>query len=235
MNRSENVTEISKALAAVQSEMQPAINNSKNPFFNSDYADFEAVKAAAQPYLAKNGLAVIHVPWVTDGKMYLECVVLHSSGQWISGMYPVNPVKNDPQSIGSAVTYAKRYSFSAMVGVVTKDDDDGNAATKPGEKPRAGDKRDDSRVPAPKPQRPPTPPGPPKNNPAMERALPVGPTEKQLTRLFTIAGQKGWNTEGVHVWLKDNFGLDSAKKLNRTQYDQACDFFINAPPDDVPY
>lgn len=247
MNRSESIVEISKALAAVQAEMKPAINNAINPYFNSEYADYEAVKDAAQPYLTKNKLAVIHVPWVQDGRMYLECVVLHESGQWISGMYPVNPVKNDPQSIGAAVTYAKRYSFSAMVGVVTKDDDDdGNAATKP-QRPGDNMRRDGSTKPAPKTQNQALAQQvkqhierPPQNNPAMENALPArykGVTEKQMGRLYAIAGAKKYNHDGVHVYLKETFNIKSAKELTREQYDQACNYFLNEPAsdDEVPF
>jgi hypothetical protein len=61
----------------------------------------------------------------------LTTTLRHISGESISGVYPVNPVKNDPQSIGSALTYSRRYSLMAMLGIVADDDDDGNAATQP--------------------------------------------------------------------------------------------------------
>ena len=54
---------------------------------------------------------------------------MHSSGEWIGGVYPVRPAQNTPQGMGSAITYARRYSLSAMLGLAADDDDDGNAAS----------------------------------------------------------------------------------------------------------
>ena len=63
-----------------------------------------------------------------SGDLVLETILMHISGEFISGRYPIRPVKTDPQSTGSAITYARRYAFSAITGIAA-DDDDGNAAS----------------------------------------------------------------------------------------------------------
>jgi hypothetical protein len=129
--QSEAINDLAAALAKAQAEMTHASKDAKNPHLKSKYADLSAVIDAARPHLAKNGLSVVQV---TDPGE-LDTVVLmtqlsHASGQWVRGWYPVKPVKNDPQGFGSALTYARRYSYAAIVGVAASgEDDDGNAAS----------------------------------------------------------------------------------------------------------
>lgn len=127
---SPEIGEIAAALAAAQAEMQTAKKDSANPFFKSKYADLAAVREACQGALSKYGLAVSQLLRVAeDGKTYLDTLLAHKSGQWLKSTYPIRPVKDDPQGLGSAITYARRYALSAITGVATEDDDDGNAAT----------------------------------------------------------------------------------------------------------
>jgi hypothetical protein len=129
MNQSENIHELAAALAKAQGEMQAAIKDSVNPFFKSKYADLGSVWDAARPVLSKNGLCIIQSTEVaTDGKVIMVTTLAHSSGQWIKSYLPLNPSKNDSQGIGAAITYLRRYSLSALVGVVCDDDDDGETA-----------------------------------------------------------------------------------------------------------
>ena len=130
--QSEDTKEIFAALAKAQSEMLHASKSADNPFFKSKFADFPGVIDASRPFLSKNGLSVNHFTDISsDGTILIICQLNHSSGQWMRGWYPIKPVKPDPQSIGSAFTYAKRYTYSAIVGVsVIDDDDDGNEASK---------------------------------------------------------------------------------------------------------
>ena len=131
MNKSETIDALAGALAKAQGEIDTADKSAKNPFFKSSYADLPSVWAACRKQLSKNGLAVVQRMDTSENGMILESVLMHSSGQWISSTYPVNPVKNDPQGLGSAITYARRYALMALVGVVADDasDDDGNAAS----------------------------------------------------------------------------------------------------------
>jgi hypothetical protein len=129
MNQSENIHELAAALAKAQGEMQAAIKDSVNPFFKSKYADLGSVWDAARPVLSKNGLCIIQSTEVAaDGKVIMVTTLAHSSGQWIKSYLPLNPSKNDSQGIGAAITYLRRYSLSALVGVVCDDDDDGETA-----------------------------------------------------------------------------------------------------------
>lgn len=126
------------ALVAFQAEVGTVAKDSDNPFFKSKYADLPAVKAAAQPILAKHGLAVVQSPdhKVIGEKVYdtLRTTIIHRKGAFgdvLSSEMILKPVKNDPQAQGSAITYARRYAFMAMLGLVADEDDDGNAASAP--------------------------------------------------------------------------------------------------------
>ncbi len=120
------------ALAKAQGQLQGAKKDSENPFFKSKYADLSAVWEACRTPLAQNGLAVIQTTDAEDenGSIPVETILVHESGEWISGLLKVRPVKDDPQGMGSALTYARRYALSAIVGVAPEDDD-GNAASQP--------------------------------------------------------------------------------------------------------
>jgi hypothetical protein len=82
--------------------------------------------------LTKNGLSVVQIPGFDANDVWLETMILHSSGESLSGRYPLRPSQQTPQGYGSALTYARRYSLAAMVGVVADEDDDGNAASQRG-------------------------------------------------------------------------------------------------------
>lgn len=131
MKSSPNINELAAALAKAQSEITPAHKSSTNPYFKSAYADLETVWETCRPHLAKHGLAVTQILYMHEsGGVRLETVVLHASGQWISGELPVEPVKKDPQGLGSAITYMRRYGLQSTLCLVTRgDDDDGNSAS----------------------------------------------------------------------------------------------------------
>jgi hypothetical protein len=128
MNRSEQINELAAALAKAQGDLKGAVKDSANPFFKSKYADLASVWDACRTPLSKNGLSIIqtHVP--SPDEVVVETTLAHSSGQWISSVLSAKPVKNDPQGIGSCITYLRRYSLSSMVGIAPEDDD-GNAAS----------------------------------------------------------------------------------------------------------
>jgi len=128
-NQSEQINELASALAKAQSEIQPALKDSINPFFKSKYADLSSVWNACKAALTKNGLAVIQTMDNLNGQLVLLTTLAHSSGQWMRSILPIVSARQDAQSIGSAITYMRRYSLAAIVGVTTDDDDDGNSAT----------------------------------------------------------------------------------------------------------
>ncbi len=130
MNKSDTIGKLSKALTAVQSQIRPALKDSDNPFFKSKYADLNSVWETARELLAKNGLAVIQGNTVGEmGTIIVETVLSHESGEWIQSSLSLPLAKHDPQGVGSAITYGRRYGLSAIVGIVADVDDDANAAS----------------------------------------------------------------------------------------------------------
>ena len=130
--QSEDVKELVAGLAAVHSEMAPAKKDTVNPHFKSTYADIRSVVEVSRPLLSAQGIVVNQIVDYEGENVFLVTQVLHKSGQWMRSWYPVRPTKQDPQSLGSAITYARRYAYCAIVGVVADDDDDGAEASKKG-------------------------------------------------------------------------------------------------------
>lgn len=128
MQHSESLGELADALAKAQAKIIGASKDAANPFFKSRYADLSSVWEACRGPLSENGLSVTQMPHDIEGKLHLTTLLMHKSGQWLRCDYPVIVAKpNDPQALGSGITYARRYSLSAVVGVAQVDDD-GNAA-----------------------------------------------------------------------------------------------------------
>ena len=119
------------ALNLVQAKLQTVKKTKTNPFFKSKYADLATVWDEVRAILTQNGFSVVQTTGVLpDGKATLITRLLHVSGESIVGEYPLNPTKNDPQQLGAAVTYARRYALQAILGVTVEDeDDDGNASS----------------------------------------------------------------------------------------------------------
>lgn len=120
--------ELAAALVALGAEIENVTKDRANPFYKSTYATLGAIIDASRPLLAKHGLVVSQTTGVTDGTLLVRTMVIHKSGQFIDGFYPLKPVKDDPQGYGSAMTYARRYCMAAILGI-TQEDDDGNHAS----------------------------------------------------------------------------------------------------------
>jgi hypothetical protein len=153
MNHSEQINELAAALAEAQAEMGGAIKDSANPFFKSKYADLSAVWDACRGPLTKHGLSVAQFP-MTEYSGTPEVVdvatrngetrmvvrvptvvsvttrLLHKSGQFIDGTVSTMLPTGDPQAVGSAITYLRRYALQSVAGVAPEDDD-GQAASHP--------------------------------------------------------------------------------------------------------
>lgn len=132
MECSENINEIGAALAKAQGVIENATKDKANPYFKSTYADLASVWGACRAALSSNGLSVVQTPEQSEKGVIVSTMLLHSSGQWIKGSYLMPVSKLDAQSIGSAITYARRYALAALVGVAPEDDD-GNAANNRGQ------------------------------------------------------------------------------------------------------
>lgn len=131
MQKSNEISEISKALAEFRKEVKQPLKDANNPFFKSKYVPLENVVEAIDDVAPNHGLSFTQWP-VSDGNgnVGVSTMLLHSSGQYIE-YDPVymKPDKQTPQAIGSAITYSKRYSLSAVFGITSDEDDDGNQAT----------------------------------------------------------------------------------------------------------
>lgn len=129
---SESISTIAKSLVAAQKEMGNAVKDSKNPFFKSSYADLNAVREAVLPSFNKNGISVIQPTIFHDGKKFVQTVLLHESGEFISGLTEILSAKElDAQAQGSGISYARRYGLQSLANVGAEDDDGQAAVGKP--------------------------------------------------------------------------------------------------------
>lgn len=131
MNTSESVSKIAPALLTAQRAIRFATKDAVNPHFKSKYADLPAVIDAIKPALNDAGIVFMQLPAPSDpGTLAISTRLMHESGEWIESTATAPLQKNDPQGYGSAITYLRRYSLAAAVGLY-QDDDDGNAASQP--------------------------------------------------------------------------------------------------------
>ena len=129
MKTSESIKQLIPALIKVQASMKEAKRETLNTFYNSKYADLASVWECCRKPLTDNGFSVAQPTFFKDGHMFVETILLHASGEWISGEYLIATEKLGPQALGSSMTYSRRYSLAALVGVVTEDDDAQGATT----------------------------------------------------------------------------------------------------------
>jgi len=130
VSKSSELKDLFGALAKAQAEMRRAGLSSENPYFKSKYADLAEIVAASRPALTKNGLTVIQqIMENHDGQKFLHTILGHETGQWIESRMRIVPHKPDIQSLGSYITYLRRYSYASIIGVVaSNEDDDGELA-----------------------------------------------------------------------------------------------------------
>jgi hypothetical protein len=135
MKSSENISTLAAALVVAQKAFTPALKTAVNPHFKSKYVDLASAIEAAQPALLDNGIAVLQG---TSGDIIGQSItvttrLLHSSGEWLEDSLTLPAVNRgdfSAQSAGSAITYARRYSYMAILGFAPEDDD-GNGASQP--------------------------------------------------------------------------------------------------------
>lgn len=141
MNKSESIANIAQALSLFQGEVANPKNTANNPFFKSKYCPLNEVINTTRPILAKHGLSVLQSPSGDGEHIVVTTLLMHSSGEWIEGEPLVLKAdKVTAQGAGSAISYGRRYALSAILGISSDEDDDGNHANgnkdKPDTKPR---------------------------------------------------------------------------------------------------
>ena len=138
IRRSPSIAKLIGALAEASLEFSEVPKDTKNPFYKSTYADLSALIKATRPALGKHGLVVSQFPFMNGAHATVITLLAHSSGEWIETDLTLPVAKADAQGGGSAITYARRYSYQSILNVAGEADDDGNAAS--GKKPEAEDR-----------------------------------------------------------------------------------------------
>lgn len=133
--KSESITNIAKAMITFQEKIK-AIKKSEMGHYNHKYATLDSILEAIKAPMKEAKLSFVQMP---SGDNCLVTVLMHETGEFFESTVKMAPKQNDPQGQGSAITYMRRYALSAILGIATEDDDDGNAASgiKPGDKPGA--------------------------------------------------------------------------------------------------
>jgi hypothetical protein len=193
-DRSPSIAAITEALIEAQAEFGPTVASAKNPHFGSTYVDLFTALEAVRAGLRKFGLLVIQTTRIgdrpivrtdKDGRVIelpetlLVTTLSHKSGEWISGEYPLRPIRDDPQMMGSAFTYARRYCVMAMLGLAPEDED-GHAAS--GRDEPARQPRERTRERAPRERRASAPEGEPERRPASK--APDAKAQPEIPRFF---------------------------------------------------
>jgi hypothetical protein len=126
MKKSESIKNISTALAVFHIKMDVIKKDAKNPFFKSTYASLSNILDAIKIPLAESDLSFSQHPMGENG---MSTILMHKSGEWLGSHFTMKPMKNDPQGIGSCITYMRRYALAAILGLNIDEDDDGNSAS----------------------------------------------------------------------------------------------------------
>jgi hypothetical protein len=123
VERSDSIVNLATALALAQSEIEGASKDRENPHFRSRYADLASCWEACRKPLSKYGLSIVQLPKAEGAAVTVTTLLLHKSGEFIGESFTVTAMDSKPQSVGSALTYARRYGLSAVVGIAPEDDD----------------------------------------------------------------------------------------------------------------
>ena len=213
MQMSETINELATALAKAQATIKPASKDSVNPHFKSKYADLGAVWDACRKPLTDNGLSVVQLPTdAGEGRVGLTSMLIHSSGQYISCCYSTKLRQDDAQSVGSALTYLRRYGLASLIGIVADEDDDGNSASRP-QNGASASYRADTRTPLATPQ---------------ASANGDKASEKQIKMLFAI-----WNKNEFDGKLSDWIGTHYNCKIDELSRQQASEAIGVLQPGEV--
>lgn len=193
---SNEIKDLADALSKAQGELKDADFDKLNPHFKSKYASLASCLKEVRPVFSKYGLSIMQVPSSEGEKHYLNTIVMHSSGQFISDKLELLLSKKDMQGIGAAMTYARRQALSAMTGISSDEDDDGESI-------KAAPKAQDQT----KPQN---------HAPASGSGV---LSEAQIKRLWAMAKALGFNQEQTRAYVLTQTKKDSLSKLTKEEYD----------------
>lgn len=190
MNKSESIKNLAIALSKFQGEIKnPA--NSKTVgagSFSYKYAPLDEVLNLVRPMLSKHGLSIVQAPIMADGMVGVTTTLLHESGEWIE----FEPIllkmdKQSAQGAGSAITYARRYSISAVLGISSEDDDDANSI-EPSTKNQPTSNKDDNLA-----------------------------TQNQLNLIYKLVKDKNYGNDAIASYIKTAYNKNSSKELTKQE------------------
>jgi hypothetical protein len=140
LTKSESIKNLALALSKAQEEMPPVLMDSVNPFYKSKYASLGAVIQGSRAVLAKNGLSISQFPTSQDGAIGVTTILMHVSGEWLTDSMLIETAdnaKNPAQEAGITISYLRRYSWAAILGLYTEEDTDGEGVSEKTQKPAA--------------------------------------------------------------------------------------------------
>lgn len=209
MKKSESIANLAQALCLFQGEVTNPKNSANNPFFKSKYAPLSEVINTTKPLLAKHGLSVLQSPSGDGEHIIVTTLLMHSSGEWIEGEPLVLKAdKVTAQGAGSAITYGRRYGLSAILGISSEDDDDGNHATGNKDKTESASKSNLKSEPKPTPKAEP--------KPLISGSNPVEKKAVNWAAFWQECKKLGYSQEQVHKLAK----VDSLKDWDRSMLDE---------------
>ena len=181
---SESLTKLAPDLVALQADLEPLTKTASNPFFKSKYAPLPDVAEALKPLLAKHNFSLPVIPTLVDTPTGptngLRFILLHKSGEYLSGVWMLNPAQATPQGEGADTTYKRRFGIQAITGMVADDDDDGHTASF----------RPAAEVAGKRPKQPP--------------ATPPSAADLKRDQLKKIAAERGWTLTSVAATYAKN-------------------------------
>ena len=131
MTKSESITHLAAAMAKAQAEMPVAVFDATNPFLKSKYASLGSVIQASRPILAKHKLSLVQFPISDAASIGVESILTHESGEFVAEriLIPLTEEKGKTkvQCAGSTLTYLRRYSWAAILGMYSDEDGDGGS------------------------------------------------------------------------------------------------------------
>ena len=187
IDKSETINELAAALSKAQAKLSHVkkdktarIRMKAGGEYTYTYADLGSTWDAGRAALTDNDLSVSQLPSFDSGWLMLDTILMHASGQYISSQMRTRADEMDVKSIGSAITYLRRYAFAAIVGLVADEDDDGSAPNPPTSGTQAA------------------------AQPQAERA-PGKASDKQIKMLFAIWKNGGYEGK-LSEWIATTFG-----------------------------
>ena len=210
---SAEVKELFLALNKAQKAIHHASKDSTNPHFRSKYASLESALDACKPAFNDNGIAVIQIPGGVGKTIWVDTILAHTSGQFLSGRLALSATQDTPQAAGSAITYARRYSILGFAGIGSEDDDANEASkdnkeekTKP---PTAAPLQRDQQT-----NRVSPPPGSSETKVGQKGYV----SQAQVKWFYANFHNLNLNKEKLRSEVKERFGVNTEEDLNWKQY-----------------